>query len=96
MDRPHARALDKKKGTIMPTSTKIRTVAPMAPKPHVVALDNPHGTNWRVVATGLATTEFDREHGYSVWVTFQCDQGWRCDYGYRHEGENRGWSLWAN
>ena len=78
-------------------TTKIRTVAPMAPKPHVVALDNPHGTNWHVIRTGVvAPDSWEGRRGYSVYVTLQCDQGWQCDYGYRHEGETRGWSLWAN
>lgn len=87
------------------TNIQTSPVAPMAPKPHRVALDNPHGTNWTAVSTGIV-----RDGGaIFVTVTFQCDEGWRCDYGYLAEGQMvqyvsylpatfqpRGWSLWAN
>ncbi len=90
-------------------SNKIKTVQAMAPKPHVVALDNPHGTNWRPVETALALPG-DRKAGFSVTVEYLSDQGWKALYGYRHEDVmftyypdmfepklcRRGWHIFAN
>lgn len=89
-------------------TTKLRAVAPMAPKPHRVSLDNPHGTNWRLIATGIVTNTLEREAGFSVWAEFASEEGYGALYGYRHENTlfsygygpacvwPRGWSLWAN
>ena len=69
-------------------------VTPMLPKPWVVALDNPHGTDWRPVATGIVYPDRDSyksdyvssyDAGFRVWVTYQSAEGWRADYLYREQ-----------
>jgi len=85
---------------------------PILPDPATVAADNPHGTDWRPVATGLVTGFEHNVAGFDVHVRFQSAEGYLCDYGYRTHAAHftyfpqygncpartyePGWSLWAN
>lgn len=66
--------------------------------PHIihVMLDNPHGTDWHVIACGQ-TGDYDREHfGLTRWIRYESAEGYWAEYFGPEPNSFDGWSLGAN